>query len=125
MFQTLYIDNCLKINSVCVCNIYTINSLFSFHLINFPRAKSVMCKLATIIIPLLLIAFVAGSVYFYQISTEEKTGHVDEKNNPCENEYKGYCLHGECFYLEDEDIVACKCSRSYGGKRCEKYMWWI
>lgn len=84
-----------------------------------------MCKLATIIIPLLLIAFVAGSVYFYQASKEEKTGHVDEKYNPCENEYKGYCLHGECFYLEDEDIVACKCSRSYGGKRCEKYMWWM
>ena len=80
-----------------------------------------MCQLASIIIPLLLFAFVAGSVYFYQ---GNKTGQVDEKYNPCENEYKGYCLSGECFYLEDEDIVACKCSKSFGGKRCEKYMWW-
>ena len=35
-----------------------------------------MCQLASIIIPLLLFAFVAGSVYFYQAN---KTGQVDEK----------------------------------------------
>ena len=30
----------------------------------------------------------------------------------------------ECFYQVDEDIVACNCTWLYGGKRCEKYMWW-
>ena len=26
--------------------------------------------------------------------------------NLCENEYKGYCLNGDWYYLLDEDIVA-------------------
>ena len=44
--------------------------------------------------------------------------------NPCENEYKKYCLHGgECFHLIDEDIVGCNCTWFYGGKR-EKRIWW-
>ena len=44
---------------------------------------------------------------------------------PCENEYKKYCLNGgECHYLFNEDIVGCNCTWFYGGKCCEKYMWW-
>ena len=44
---------------------------------------------------------------------------------PCENEYKKYCSNGgKCYYLVDEDIAGCNCTWLYGGKRCEKYMWW-
>ena len=38
----------------------------------------------------------------------------------CQKEYKKYCLNGgECYYLVDEDFVACNCAWLYGGKRCE------
>ena len=44
---------------------------------------------------------------------------------PCENEYKEYCLNdGLYYYLVDEDIIGCNCTWLYGGKHCEKYMWW-
>ena len=36
-----------------------------------------------------------------------------------------YCLNGgECCYLIDEDMVSCNCTKLYGGKRRDKYMWW-
>ena len=45
--------------------------------------------------------------------------------NPRENEYKKYCLNGgELYYLLDEDFVGCNCTWFYGGKRCEKFLWW-
>ena len=48
-----------------------------------------------------------------------------KKQGPCKNEYKKYCLNGgECYYLVDEDIVGCYCTKINGGKRCEKYMLW-
>ena len=67
----------------------------------------------------------ATNFCIYQVKTEKK-GHLSEikSESPCEKEYKKYCLKGgECFYLVDEDIVACNCTWMYGGKRCEKYMW--
>ena len=56
-----------------------------------------------------------------------KVGHHCEikSESTCEKEYKKFCLNGgECYYLVDEDAVACNCSLLYGGERCEKYMWW-
>ena len=36
-------------------------------------------------------------------------------------EYTGYCMNGGyCFYLREQQRVACKCPYLYGGKRCEK-----
>ena len=54
-------------------------------------------------------------------------GHQSKiiSQGPCKNEYEMSCLNGgECYYLVDEDIVGCNCTWLYGGKRCEKYMWW-
>ena len=65
--------------------------------------------------------------YTYQVNSETKVGHHSEikSESPCEKEYKKYCMNGgECYYLVDEDIVACNCIWLNGGKRCEKYMWW-
>ena len=50
-------------------------------------------------------------------------GHHSEirSDSACEKEYKKYCLDGgECYYLDDKDIVACNCTRLYGRERCEK-----
>ena len=63
----------------------------------------------------------------YQVISEKKVGHYSEirSESLCYKEYKKYCLNGgECYYLVDEDIVACNCTWLYGGKRCEKYLWW-
>ena len=63
----------------------------------------------------------------YQTKSEKKVGHHSEikSESPCEKEYKKYCLNGgECYYLNYEDIASCNRTWLYGGKRCEKYMWW-
>ena len=86
-----------------------------------------MCETKAVVISLSLILLVAASFCIYQAHTENKVGHhsKNKSQGPCENEYKKYCLSGgACFYLVDEDIVGCHCRWLYGGKRCEKYMWW-
>ena len=87
-----------------------------------------MCE-AKVVESISLILLVAASCCIYQGHTENKVGHHSKikSQGPCENEYKKYCLNGtrnECFYLVEKDIVGCNCTWLYGGKRCEKYMWW-
>ena len=85
-----------------------------------------MCEIKTVSIVAVLLLVAAG-FYTYQVNSETKVGqHREIKNeSPCEKEYKKYCINGgECYYLVDEDIVACNCTWLYGGKQCEKYMWW-
>ena len=84
-----------------------------------------MCEIKTVLIVAALLITVTGFC-IYQTKTEKKVGHHSEIKieGPCEKEYKKYCLNGgECFYLVDEDFVACNCTWMYGGKRCEKYLW--
>ena len=86
-----------------------------------------MCETKAVVVLISLILLVAASFCIYQAHTENKLGHRSKiiSQGPSGNEYKKYCLNGgECFYLVDEDIVACNCTRLYGGKRCEKYKWW-
>ncbi|XP_004596239.2 amphiregulin [Ochotona princeps] len=46
-----------------------------------------------------------------------------KKKNPCEAEYKTFCIHGECKYIEHLKTVTCKCQHDYFGERCgEKSM---
>ena len=85
-----------------------------------------MCEIKTVSIVAVLLLAAAG-FYTYQENSETKVGQHSElkSENPCENEYKKYCMNGgECYYLADEDIVRCICPWLSGGKRCEKYMWW-
>ena len=85
-----------------------------------------MCEIKSVLtIAALLLA--ATGFCIYQVNSEKKVGHhcENKSENPCEKGYKKYCLNGgECYYLVDEDIVGCNCTWLYGGKRCEKYMWW-
>ena len=86
-----------------------------------------MCDTKAVVLSISLFLPVAASFCIYQAQTENKVGHHTKikRQGPCENEYKKYCLNGsECYYLVDEDIVGCNCTRLYAGKRCEKYMWW-
>ena len=86
-----------------------------------------MSETKAIVVSISLILLVAASFCIYQAHTENKMGqHREIKNeSSCEKEYKKYCLNGgDCYYLVDEDFSACNCTWLYGGKRCEKYMWW-
>ena len=67
----------------------------------------------------------AASLCNYRVHSETKKGEQRKINfeNPCENEYKIYCLNG-ASYPWDQVTVGCNCSRYYGGKRCEKRMLW-
>ena len=77
-----------------------------------------MCEIETLLNVAVLL-LVATGLCIYQRKSEKKVGHHSEikSESPCEKEYKKYCLKGgECFYLVDEDIVACNCTWMYGGK---------
>ena len=83
-----------------------------------------MCEYKTVLVVAALLKTVTGFC-IYQTKTEKKVGHHSEikSESPCEKQYKKYCLNGsECFFLVDEDIIACYCTWMYGGKRCEKYL---
>ena len=83
-----------------------------------------MCESKTV---LLVAALLIAATGFCIYQANPKVGHYSEikSESPCEKEYKKFCMNGgECYYLDDEDIVACNCAWLYGGKRCEKYMWW-
>ena len=96
-----------------------------------------MCEIKTVLIVAALLLAATG-LCIYQVKTEKKVGHYSEiksespfekeynkSESPFEKEYKIYCMNGgEGYYLADEDIVGCNCTWLYGGKRCEKYMWW-
>ena len=86
-----------------------------------------MFETKAVVVSISSILLVAASFCIYQAQTENKVGHHSEikSQGRCENEYQKYCLNGgKCYYLVDEDIVGCKCTWLYGGKRCEKYMCW-
>ena len=96
-----------------------------------------MCEMKTVSIVSVLLLVAAG-FYTFQVNSETKVGqHTQIKSespcgkeyikseSPCEKEYKKYRMNGgECYYLVDEDIIACNCTCLFGGERCEKYMWW-
>ena len=82
-----------------------------------------MCEVKTVIIVAALLLAATGFCIYHG---KRKVGHHSEikSEGPCEKEYRKYCMNGgECFYVVDEDIVACNCTWMYGGKRCGRYMW--
>ncbi|XP_042329546.1 amphiregulin [Sceloporus undulatus] len=54
---------------------------------------------------------------------QKKKGNKEKKNKkknrtPCEGEFKNFCVHGECKYIENLQAVRCKCLPDYFGERC-------
>ena len=71
-----------------------------------------MCEIKIVLIVAVLLLREAG-FYIYQVKSEKKVGQHSQikSESPCENEYKKYCMSGaDCYYLVDEDIVACTCT---------------
>ena len=78
-----------------------------------------MCEIKIVLIVAVLLLAAAG-FYTNQVNSDPKVGQHREikSESPCEKEYKKYYMNGgECYYLVDEDIVACNCTWLYGGKR--------
>ena len=72
-----------------------------------------MCEIKTASIVAVLLLVAAG---FYTCQVNPKVGQHREikSKSPCEKESKNYCMNGgECYYLVDEDIVACICTWLY------------
>ncbi|OPJ75993.1 amphiregulin [Patagioenas fasciata monilis] len=54
---------------------------------------------------------------------KKNKGKNKKKGTPCEMEYKNFCIHGECIYLEHLQMVTCKCHQDFFGERCgEQFM---
>ncbi len=82
-----------------------------------------MCEIKTVLIVAVLLIAAAG-FYTCQVNPKVEQHSEIKSESPCEKEYKKYCMNGvECFFLVDEDIAACNCTRMYGGKRCENCLW--
>ena len=69
-----------------------------------------MCEIKTVLIVAALILAATGFC-IYQVNPN--VGHLSEikTENPVEKEYKTYCFNnGECYHVDDEDIVGCNCT---------------
>ena len=85
-----------------------------------------MCEIESVLIVAALLSRSTGFC-ICQVNSDKKVGQHSEikKESLSEKEYKKYCLNGgECYNLIDEGILGYNCTWLYGGKRCEKYMWW-
>ncbi|XP_038615745.1 amphiregulin isoform X2 [Tachyglossus aculeatus] len=40
------------------------------------------------------------------------------KKTPCDADFKNYCIHGECKYIESVQKATCNCHQGYFGERC-------
>ena len=80
-----------------------------------------MCEtIAKVVVASIIVTTV--SLFIYQVKTTEKVG---QNLDPCAKEYKDYCMNeGGCFSYVEENIIGCLCPPLYGGKRCEKFLWW-
>ena len=68
-----------------------------------------MCELKTVLFVAVLQLTAAG-FYTYPVNSVTKVGQHREikSESPCEKQYEKYCMNGgECYYLVDEDFVAC------------------
>ena len=98
--------------------------MFFHYYQTFLKTSQTYVRIKTVLVSVSLIILVTASFCIYWVYLEKKVGQHSEIKiqNPCENEYKYYCLNGECYYVLEEDIVGCNCSWYYARKRCEKCM---
>ena len=80
-----------------------------------------MCETIAKVVVALIIGLNV-SLFIYQVNTTENVG---QNLDPCATNYKDYCMiEGECFSFVEENVIGCLCPPLYGGKRCDKFLWW-
>ena len=71
-----------------------------------------------------IVAILTTPILLITNSQNETTNNSGNNTDSCSEEFTGYCMNGGyCYYLEEQQTVACECPELYGGKRCEKFFW--
>ena len=72
-----------------------------------------------------IVAILTTPIILITNSQNETTNNSGNNTDSCPGEFTGYCMNGGyCIYLEEQETVACECPELYGGKRCEKFLWY-
>ena len=121
--------------------LYIIKLLFALYVKHFvnamTNARLLFARLSVsvaVLSSVFIIAVVSVPKYFHtaDASSFDYYDYYAEDDNStklisvtCSDKFEGYCLNGGlCIYLEEEFTAACICTGGYGGKRCEKYLWY-
>ena len=71
-----------------------------------------------------IVAILTTPILLITSSENETTNNSGNNTGSCPDEFTGYCMNGGyCYYLEEQQTVACEYPELYGGKRCEKFLW--
>ena len=71
-----------------------------------------------------IVAILTTPIFLITNSQNETTNNSGNNTDSCSEEFTGYCMKGGyCYYLEEQQTVACECPELYGRKRCEKFLW--
>ena len=72
-----------------------------------------------------IVAILTTPIFLITNSQNETTNNSGNNTDSCPEEFAGYCMNGGyCYYLEEQQTVGCECPDLYGGKRCEKFLWY-
>ena len=57
--------------------------------------------------------------------TTEKVMLDASPSSICPPQYDGFCMNeGQCYFPVEVNQASCLCKTDYGGRRCEKYLWY-
>ena len=71
-----------------------------------------------------IVAILTTPILLITNSQNETTNNSGNNTDSCPEAFTGYCMNGGyCYYLEEQQTVACERPELYGGKRCEKFLW--
>ncbi|KAM4577042.1 uncharacterized protein areg [Odontesthes bonariensis] len=54
----------------------------------------------------------------YTVFTNKHTSTLSTTEDPCTSTHLGYCIHGNCKYMEGLQEPVCVCMKGYDGERC-------
>nr|P0DSL4.1 RecName: Full=OMEGA-myrmeciitoxin(02)-Mg1a; Short=MIITX2-Mg1a; Short=OMEGA-MIITX(02)-Mg1a; Flags: Precursor [Myrmecia gulosa] len=66
-----------------------------------------------------IVYLMAALLLISVISIKECTADISDYGDPCSDDLKDYCIHGDCFFLKELNQPACRCYTGYYGSRCE------
>ena len=72
-----------------------------------------------------IVAILTTAILLIANSDNETTNNSGSNTHSCPDEFTGYyMIDGYCNYLEGQQTVMCEIPDLYGGKRCEKCLWY-
>ena len=69
-----------------------------------------------------IVAILTTPILLITNSQNETTDNSAKNTYSCSDEFTGYCMNGGyCYYIEEQQTVACECLELFGGKRCKSF----